>query len=133
MKTAKGLAHIAIFTTDLQKSIAFYERLGGVLQARDAVQKPTGVNQLALLAWCGITLELIEPHDGTDVQPQAGAIPHFAIEVSDLAAAAQEVRNAGIDTFLTAEPKALPQLFGGLTNWFFTGPSGEQIELLQRL
>ncbi len=133
MKTAKGLAHIAIFTADLQKSIAFYESLGGIVQARDAVQKPTGINQIALLAWCGFVLELIEPHDGTEVSSQAGAIAHFAVEVSDLAAAVQEVQGAGIDTFLTAEPKVLPQLFGGLTNWFFTGPSGEQIELLQKL
>ena len=44
-----------------------------------------------------------------------------------------EVRAEGVDTFLTPEKKVLPDLFGGLQNWFFTGPSGEQIELLQML
>ena len=28
----------------------------------------------------------------------------------------------------TAPEKVLPNTFGGLQNWFFTGPSGEQIE-----
>ena len=31
------------------------------------------------------------------------------------------------------EKTVLPALFGGLENWFFTGPSGEQIELLKML
>lgn len=29
MDTWKGLAHIALFTDDLEKTIAFYENLGG--------------------------------------------------------------------------------------------------------
>ena len=62
-----------------------------------------------------------------------GNIPHIAILVDDLDAAASAIRAAGVDTFLTPEKKVLPELFGGLQNWFFTGPSGEQIELLQML
>ena len=53
--------------------------------------------------------------------------------VDDLDAAAAAVRAAGVDTFMTPEKKVLPDLFGGLENWFFTGPSGEQIELLHML
>ena len=37
-----------------------------------------------------------------------------------------------LDTFLTPAKRVLPA-FGGLENWFFTGPSGEQIELLKML
>ena len=48
-------------------------------------------------------------------------------------AAAAELKALGIDTFMMPEKKVLPDLFGGLQNWFFTGPSGEQIELLQML
>ena len=61
-----------------------------------------------------------------------GNVPHFAILVDDLDAAAVAVRAAGVQ-FLTPEKKVLPDLFGGLQNWFFAGPSGEQIELLQML
>ena len=53
--------------------------------------------------------------------------------MDDLDAAAAKIRAAGVDTFMTPEKKVLPDLFGGLENWFFTGPSGEQIELLHML
>ena len=62
-----------------------------------------------------------------------GSIPHFAVYVDDLDAAAAAIKAAGVDTFMTPEKKVLPNLFGGLENWFFTGPSGEQIELLHML
>ena len=72
----------------------------------------------------------------TDVTPMPlteGNVPHFAVYVDDLDAAAAAVKAAGVDTFMTPEKKVLPNLFGGLENWFFTGPSGEQIELLHML
>ena len=47
--------------------------------------------------------------------------------------AAADLRAAGVDTFQTAEKCVMPNTFGGLENWFFTGPSGEQIELLKML
>lgn len=128
-----GLAHIAVFTMDIEKSIAFYEKLGGKLDKRDEAHKPTGINLLALVNWAGFTIELIEPHDGTVLCASGGAIPHLAVAVDDLDKAAAAVRAAGIDTFLTGQPNVLPNTFGGLKNWFFTGPSGEQIELLQML
>ena len=62
-----------------------------------------------------------------------GCIPHIAIYVDDLDGAAADIRAAGVNTFMTPEKKVLPHLFGGLENWFFTGPSGEQIELLHML
>lgn len=133
MKELKGLAHIAIFTKDMQESICFYEALGGIVKQRDSVQKVTGVNQLAIVALAGFQLELIEPHDGTEICACAGAIPHIAIEVADLLEAVSAVRAKGIHTFLTEKPNVLPDVFGGVQNWFFTGPSGEQIELLQKL
>ena len=46
---------------------------------------------------------------------------------------AADLKAAGIISFTEPEKKVLPNTFGGLQNWFFTGPSGEQIELLQML
>ena len=65
MKSMKGLAHIAVLTTDIEKSIKFYERLGGMCTARGSVQKPTGVNQLAMLKIWGFEFEFIQPGDGS--------------------------------------------------------------------
>lgn len=127
----QGLGHVAVYTRDMEESIAFYEKLGGEVKGRGAVSAPAGEKKLALVSYSGITLELIQ--SPTDMPMGEGNIPHFAILVDDLDAAAAEVGAAGVDSFLTPEKKVLPDLFGGLQNWFFTGPSGEQIELLQML
>ena len=127
----QGLGHIAIHTKDMEESIAFYEKIGGALRQRASISTPDGDKLLALVFFGGFTLELIQspvPSPMTE-----GNIPHFAVYVDDLDAAAAAVKAAGVDTFMTPEKKVLPNLFGGLENWFFTGPSGEQIELLHML
>lgn len=127
----QGLGHVAVYTRDIETSIAFYERLGGSVKGRGGVPTPEGEKKLALVSYGGVTLELIQSPGAMPMGE--GNVPHFAILVDDLDAAAAEIRAAGVDTFLTPEKKVLPSLFGGLQNWFFTGPSGEQIELLQML
>lgn len=129
----KGLAHIAIYTVDMAESIAFYEKIGGSVYKRDAVDTPEGEKKLALVSFGGFLLELIEPPAGALVPAGEGSIPHFAVYVDDLDAAAAAIKEAGVVSFMTPEKKVLPDTFGGLQNWFFTGPSGEQIELLQML
>lgn len=129
----QGLGHIAIYTADIGVSLAFYENIGGSVQQRDSVQTPDGLKQLALVAFGGFTLELIQPPDGTLVPAGEGSIPHFAVYVDDLDRTAADLKAAGVISFTEPEKKVLPETFGGLQNWFFTGPSGEQIELLQML
>ena len=124
----QGLGHVAIYTADIDQSIAFYEKIGGGLKNQASIQTPDGEKKLALVDFGGVTLELI--HAPTPMPLTEGNIPHFAVYVDDVDAAAADIRAAGVDTFMTPEKKVLPQLFGGLENWFFTGPSGEQIELL---
>ena len=127
----QGLGHIAVHTKDMDGSIAFYERIGGRLSQRAAIPTPEGDKLLALVEFAGVLLELIQ---GPGPAPMGeGNIPHIAVYVDDVDAAAAELQAAGVDTFLTPEKKVLPDLFGGLENWFFTGPSGEQVELLHML
>ena len=82
----------------------------------------------------GFDLEIIEPHDGTDVTALGGLFPHIAIEVNDIDAAIADLKAAGITNFRGGVDKAadLP-IFGGIRNAFFIGPNGEQLELLQHL
>ena len=127
----QGLGHIAIHTKDMEESIAFYEKIGGALRQRASISTPDGEKQLALVSFGGFTLELIQ--SPVPVPMGEGNVPHFAVYVDDLDAAAAAVKATGVDTFMTPEKKILPNLFGGLENWFFTGPSGEQIELLHML
>ncbi len=130
-KCFQGLAHVAVYTRDIEESIAFYEKLGGALGDRGSVATPAGEKKLAMVSFGGIMLELIQ--SPAPVSMEEGNIPHIALLVDDLDAAAAAIRAAGVESFLTPEKKVLPDLFGGVQNWFFTGPSSEQIELLQKL
>ena len=125
----KGFAHVAITTVDMDESIAFYEKIGGTVTARSSA----GEKLLALVEFGGLVLELIQPPEGELVPAGVGSIPHFAVYVDDLEKAAAAIKDAGVISFMTPEKRVLPDTFGGLQNWFFTGPSGEQIELLRML
>ena len=125
----KGFAHVAINTADMDESIAFYEKIGGTVTARSSA----GEKLLALVEFGGLVPELIQPPEGELVPAGVGSIPHFAVYVDDLEKAAAAIKDAGVISFMTPEKRVLPDTFGGLQNWFFTGPSGEQIELLQML
>ena len=127
----QGLGHVAIYTADMDQSIAFYEKIGGGLKNQASIQTPDGEKKLALVDFGRVTLELIQAP--TPMPLTEGNVPHFAVYVDDVDAAAADIKAAGVDTFLTPQKKVLPNLFGGLENWFFTGPSGEQIELLHML
>ena len=84
------------------------------------VQKPLGTNHIKIVSMPGFDLEIIEPHDGTDVTAQGGLFPHIAIEVNDIDAAIADLKAAGITNFRGGVDKAadLP-IFGGIRNAFF--------------
>lgn len=132
MKHFTGLAHIALFTKDLEASVRFYESLGGTVTDQADVDKKVGINHIKMVRMPGFYLEIIEPHDGSPVTPDGGLFPHIAIEVDDIDAAVLNVKEAGITSFRTENPTTLP-IFGGIRNIFFTGPDGELVELLQHL
>ena len=132
MKHLTGLAHIALYTKDLEASLAFYGMLGGVVFDQADVKKPAGTNHIKLVQMPGFVLEIIEPHDGSPVTAEGGLFPHIALEVDDVDAAVAELKALGINTFRTAEPNSM-SIFGGIRNIFFYGPDGELLELLQHL
>ncbi len=130
MKHMTGLAHIALYTTDLEATIQFYVDLGGQLTDQAQVKKPSGTNRLAMVKLAGFCLEIIEPHDGSEVTAKGGLFPHIAIEVDDIDQAIEDAKAAGVSTFRTEQPVDM-DIFGGIRNIFFTGPNGEQVEFLQ--
>ena len=132
MKHITGLAHIALYTKDMETSLNFYKALGGVVTDQADVQKPTGTNHIKIVQMPGFFLEIIEPHDGSPVTAEGGLFPQIAIEVDDVDAAVADLKSAGITSFRTPEPNTMP-IFGGIRNIFFFGPDGELLELLQHL
>ena len=99
----------------------------------NGVETPEGLKKLALVEFGGFLLELIErPQARSCVRRgQHPALCRLRLTTFDKTAA--DLKAAGVISFTAPEKKVLPNTFGGLQNWFFTGPSGEQIELLQML
>ena len=92
-KLYQGLGHIAIHTRDMDGSIAFYEKIGGSLSRRETVSTPDGEKQLALVSFAGFLLELIQ--SPVPVPMGEGNIPHFAVYVDDVDAAAAALQALG--------------------------------------
>lgn len=132
MKQLTGLAHVALYTKNMEASLSFYQLLGGHVTDHADVKKQTGTNHINIVQMPGFFLEIIEPHDGSPVTAEGGLFPHIALEVSDVDAVIAELKSAGIHTFRTPEPNSMP-IFGGIRNIFLTGPDGELLELLQHL
>ena len=122
----KGLAHIALRTMDVGKSIEFYEKIGGKVVMADILGTEKGDTLLALVEFAGVTLELIQVFEPVE----SGVSPHFAIYVDNIVDTVMEIMAAGIDSYPTPRISRM-KIFGGMTNWFLNGPSGEQIEFIQ--
>ena len=121
-----GLAHIAVRTMDVEKSIEFYEKIGGKVVIADILGTDKGDKLMAMVEFAGITIELIQVFEPVE----AGIIPHFAIYVDNLLDVVQEIAATGIDSFPTKRIQRL-KVFDGITNWILYGPSGEEIEFVQ--
>lgn len=127
----KGLGHIAVYTQNLEASIAFYEKIGGELVARSFSQGVGVSKRLALVTFGGFLIELIQSPEAMPLHD--GCIAHFAVYVDDIDKAAADIRAAGVTAFTTPEKIVMPLTFGGLQAWYFKGPSGETLELLQMM
>ena len=124
-----GLAHIGVMTRDLEKSIAFYEAFGGRVKDSAVLHTPEGEKKLVMVDVFGIVVELILPP--VPVESQEGVVSHFAVYVDDIDAVAEKMKAAGINSFATPQKK-VSSIFGGTANWFFAGPNGERIELMEK-
>ncbi len=130
MITLTGIEHIGIRVHDLERSVAFYQRLGFTKTAG-----PIGPEPVAILDHpAGIELNLIlnaasatAPNvlmDGPDKHP---GITHIALACPDLAAAQRELAAAGIPL------SGGPIQFGpGRRGIFVRDPDRNVIELHER-
>ena len=122
-----GCHHIAIQTRDWDASEKFYIEVMGM---EKAVEFIGGGRRIALLdIGDGSHLELFEPNAAAEDAAANDTLTHFALTTTDINAALERVRAAGME--ITREPTDVN--LGGLnaTIAFFTGPSGEVIEFFQ--
>ena len=84
-----GLQHIGLPTNDMEKTLAFYEKLGFTVAFR-TVNNGEKVCFLKLAGVC------VETYENGQAVGKAGAIDHIALDVDDVQAAWDAVRAAGL-------------------------------------
>ncbi len=122
-----GCHHIAIQTRDWDASEKFYIEVMGM---EKTVEFIGGGRRIALLdIGDGSHLELFEPTADLENTAANDTLTHFALTTTDITAALERVRAAGME--ITRE--ATDVNLGGMnvTIAFFTGPSGEVVEFFQ--
>jgi lactoylglutathione lyase len=126
-----GLAHIGVFITDIERSIAYYtEMLDFECYHRVDIEDGSGVTRIAFLRNGSCIIELVQKPDAV-LKPD-GPIDHIAMDVDDIDAAMANLKAKGIE-FETDEPVFLPTMFNGVKYALFRGPDGEHLEINQLL
>ncbi|MDR1590130.1 MAG: VOC family protein [Oscillospiraceae bacterium] len=122
----KGIDHVCVVSDDLDKSVDFYTRvLGFEFVMREALESQ-GI-EIARVQYRGDVIEFVR-HTAPDARPGRGdgVIELIGISVPDVRAGAKRLRGLGVECLMD-EPVIMPG--GGF--FFFRGPSGERLELVQ--
>jgi len=122
-----GLHHISIQTQNFAESVNFYRNVLGMSLR---LEFNIGGRPFALLDMGdGSYIELQAPKPETGAQAPANPLVHFALATNDVRGATEKVRAAGYP--ITLEPKDVELNTLSASVAFFTGPSGESVELFQ--
>ena len=130
-----GLHHVAIAAPDFEQSLKLYR---DVLKLPVVAQWEQTPKRFAWLdAGDGSYVEIVERPDRGDVPTGLApprAIAHFAFRTSDVAATLEAARALGCAIEIEANTVTVHDHVGDrplhLTVAFFTGPSGELVELI---
>lgn len=124
-----GSHHVALQTQDYEAAIAFY---GEVMGMTKVAEFSAGGRRITLLdIGDGSHLELFEPLPDAPAPAAASddRFFHFALATSDISAALERARDAGMEITTELTDAKLGSL--DVTIAFFKGPGGEVIELFQ--
>ena len=135
MEKFKGLAHIGLFTENIENSKNFYiGNFGFKLEGEFIIDKPGNAwLKIAFINLNGMVIELLEPSDKSNIKKgNDGCVDHLAIEAACLDNEIANLKEKGI-VFETDSPIRIDKLFKGVKVIFFRGPSGERLELFEYL
>jgi catechol 2,3-dioxygenase-like lactoylglutathione lyase family enzyme len=122
-----GFHHISIQTQNMSESLHFYRDILGM---RVRLEFNVSGRPFALLdIGDGSYVELQAPKPDTGEPIPGNPLVHFALAASNVRAAIEKVRQAGYP--VTVEPKDVQLNTLSASVAFFTGPSGESVELFQ--
>lgn len=122
-----GIQHVGIPTNDIDATIGFYESLG----FRNVYRT---VNPASGEAVCFLRMGnlCIEAYENGQAALHAGAVDHIAIDVTDIEAAYQAVKELGC-TFFEPGISSLPFWEKGIRYFIILGPNQEKLEFCQIL
>jgi lactoylglutathione lyase len=123
---ATRLHHVGVVVEELEQAVRFYvETLGLSLESQ--ADLPERDLRLAFLNGLGGRVELLEYRGPKAATARKGTVDHVALAVRNLEPALAALREAGVAERDEA-PRPGP---GGQRIYFFRGPSGERIELVE--
>lgn len=135
MHSFKGLAHIGLYSSDLEKTKKFYmDNFSFKCVDERVIEKTNNETvKVTMLALNDMVLEVIE-HSDTALRKtgNGGCVDHLAIEVENLSEIITELRTKG-QVFRTEEPVVNMEMLGGAQYIYLSGPNGESIELFEYL
>lgn len=123
-----GLAHIGVFVSDIDRSIAYYTSiLDFEYDHRFDIENNGEVTKIAFVKKGTCVIELVQQPEAK--QKLDGSIDHIALDVDDIEAVMAGLIAKGV-VFETDKPLILPKK---LKYAFFRGLNGERFEINQRL
>lgn len=127
----RGLAHLSLFVSDIERSLAFYTKVLGFTKTYYQDRADIFYAEIAAGNCVAEVVQWKDPSENGRWVGKRGTLDHVALEVANLDAAAAELSGAGIP--IVDGPFELPDLNGGIRGLFIHGPDGERVELLQKL
>ncbi|MCF6514962.1 VOC family protein [Lactobacillus sp. S2-2] len=118
-----GLQHVGIPSENLDKTIAFYEKIG----FEKAGQFMNGENRVAFMRYGNLTVETWE---GDPVNKEDGAINHLSMNTTDVDAAFKAAKEMGLEV-IDSEIQELPFWDNGIRFFNIYGPNHEKLEFCQ--
>ena len=121
----KGFQHIGLPTNDLEKTLEFYTALG----FEPVYQKEHNGEKFCFMKLGDLCIETFENGNAADC---AGAIDHIALDVDDVEAAWNTVKEWGYEP-IDPEIQFLPFWERGVRYFNILGPNNEKVEFSQVL
>lgn len=122
----KGIAHLGLQVSDIDKSSSFYQTLGFSLTEKFSKKTDNGEVKVQFLTSPVLTLELYQLPDTIRSELVYSGIEHFALEVSDIEKMMEKISKLGYA--INEGPIYEKREHCEVHFFLISGPDGERIE-----
>jgi len=130
-----GLQHLGIPVSDLEQTIAFYQKLGFVIDLKTEIEEAEGKIKVAFMTNNNFVLEFYQL-EGQGLEEvlnrKDGHIDHLALDVKDVKEAYNELQKMKFN-IIDDEIQFIPFFENGVKYFRIKGPDNEIIEFNQKL